>query len=136
MPIDSPGLVWGALICPREASRATLFLEYGWCKFNEQKNGLSVLTLFGTTLPESACSALRAGKHRLGDLVDCASWKPRFFSSANPIVRTIRNVSRLQWRHAQAYERCAALAITMRDEWSNDYWAYQPAERPYTDVPF
>lgn len=135
MPIHSPDLVWGALIFSSGAARATLFVEYSWCTFDEQKNGLSILTLFDKTLPESTCGALRAGKYRLGDLVDCSSWEPRFFGSANPVVRSIRNVSR-QRRHAAGYARHPALVITMRDVWSRDHWAYQPSEQRRDDEEF
>ncbi len=131
--IDTRGLISGSLTHRRLAPIAVLDLEYPWCRYREHLTGVSSLTLFDVSLPEVICCGLRRDTHRLCDLIEFRRYKPWFFIRANPMVRSIRNVTRMQTIGNGKRRRSTGLLVTMIDDWSRENWGYWSPADGYSD---
>ena len=129
-------LLAGSMEHARFAKRATLDLEYRWFRFRESRNGFSMLAIWDKELPATICAAGSSGNYRLLDLVDFSDFKPLFFVRSNPVVHSLKNVTRMRrspemQRSGGERRRCKALLITMKDEWSKSFWGYWSPEEGY-----
>jgi|TARA_R110002051_G_scaffold312971_1_gene388610 hypothetical protein len=120
----------------RFAKRATLDLEYRWFRFRESRNGFSMLAIWDKELPATICAAGSSGNYRLLELVDFSDFKPLFFVRSNPVVHSLKNVTRMRrnpemQRSGGERRRCKALLVTMKDEWSKSFWGYWSPEKGY-----
>lgn len=133
MRAETRGLVRGSLSHQRHAPLAVLDLEFRWCRYREHLTGASSLTLFDVVLPEVSCVGLPRDKYRLTEIIDFSRYKPWFFIRANPLVRSIRNVTRLQTVGYRKRKRTRSLLVTIADEWSVENWSYWSPEYGYLD---
>lgn len=131
--VNSWGLIRGSLTHRRPAPIAVLDLEYRWCRYREHLTGISSLTLFGVSLPEVICDGLARDTRQLCDLIDSSRYKPLFFIRANPLVRSIRNVTRMQTIGYGKRRRSTGLLVTMIDDWSRENWRYWSPDDGYSD---
>lgn len=131
--VKTRGLVRGSLTHRRYDPIAVLDLEYRWCRYREHLTRASSLTLFDVSLPEVICCGLPRDTHRLCDLIEFSRYKPWFFIRANPMVRSIRNVTRMQTIGNGQRRRSTGLLVTMIDDWSRENWAYWSPYRGYSD---
>lgn len=128
-PGDRGSLIAGAMRRDRFAERATLNVEYKWFRYSESKDGRSTLTLWDKELPAAICAGVKSGQHHLLDLVDFSEFKPLFFVRANPVIHSLKNVSRMRrvdgfHKSAGTRRSCSALLVSMKDDWSRDHWGY------------
>jgi len=69
----------------------------------------------------------------LDDVVEVARGHAWFFIRANPLVRSIRNVTRMQTIGYGNRRRGTGLVVTMIDDWSRENWGYWLPADGYSD---